>query len=32
VDQITADYDDQTLVAQDECDPEACAEGCEETD
>jgi hypothetical protein len=30
VDQITANADDQTLVAQEECDPEACAEGCEE--
>ena len=32
VDQITANYDDQTLVAQDACDPEACAEGCEDTE
>jgi len=30
VDQITANYDDQTLVSQDACDPDACAEGCEE--
>jgi hypothetical protein len=29
VDQITAQVDDQTLVAQDECDPDACAEGCD---
>jgi hypothetical protein len=30
VDQITAEVDDQTLVAQDECDPEACDEGCDD--
>ena len=30
VDQITANADDQTLVAQDECDPEACSEGCDD--
>ncbi len=30
VDQITANVDDQTLVAQDECNPEECSEGCEE--
>jgi len=29
VDQITAEIDDQTLVAQDECDPAACAYGCD---
>jgi len=29
VDQITANADDQTLVAQDVCDPDACAEGCD---
>lgn len=29
VDQITANSDDQTLVAQDDCDPEACDEGCD---
>ena len=28
VDQITAPADDQTLVAQDACDPSACSEGC----
>jgi len=32
VDQITANLDDQTLVAQDACDPVACDEGCEETE
>jgi hypothetical protein len=32
VDQITANRDPQTLVVQDACDPEACAEGCEEID
>jgi hypothetical protein len=30
IDQITADLDDQTLVVQDECDPEACETGCDE--
>lgn len=30
VDQITANVDDQALVAQDECNPDACDEGCEE--
>ena len=31
IDQITANLDDQTLIAQDECDPEACSDGCDET-
>ena len=30
VDQIMADETGSELVAQDECDPEACAEGCDE--
>ena len=30
VDQIMADKTGSTLVAQDECDPEACSDGCDE--